>query len=94
MYAVTRNHPQLLDMQPSQASRRVARVGVAACAARSRRPRHTDGTVGADVPGRVAIGDEDVEAAACAVVVRRVGEERLQALGSVRRRRRTFGEAT
>jgi len=42
--------------------------------------RYTDGSVGADVPGRIAIGDEDVEAAARELAVRCVGEERVQAL--------------
>ena len=50
---------------------------MAAGAACSRRPRHTGGSVGADVFGRVAIRDEDVEAPASAMVVRCVGEERL-----------------
>ena len=88
MYAVIRNHPQLLDMQPAQDRRRVTRACVASGAACSRRPRYTDGGAGADVSGRIAIGHEDVEATASALVVRRVGEERLQALG---RRRIGYG---
>ena len=63
------NHPQLLNMQPQDNRRRVARVGVAAGAACSRRSRHTDASVGADVLGRVTVGDEDVEAAASELVV-------------------------
>ena len=59
-------------------------MGLSDYAACSRRPRHTDGVAGADVPRRVAIGDEDLEAAACVLVVRRVGEERLQALNGAR----------
>ena len=57
-------------------------TAVAAGAACARRPRHTDGSVGADVLDRVAIRYEDVEAAASAVAVRRVGEERLQAVAA------------
>ena len=56
-------------MQPQDNRRRVARVGVAAGAACSRRSRHTDASVGADVLGRVTVGDEDVEAAASELVV-------------------------
>ena len=82
LYAITRNHPQLLDLQPQDNRRRIARVGVATGAACARRPRHTDASVGTDVPGCIALGNEDVEAAARAVVVRRVGEERLQAVAA------------
>ena len=48
-------------------------------AACSRGPRDTDGNVGADVSGRVAIGNEDVEAASSVVAVRCVGEEGIKA---------------
>ena len=75
MYTVTRNHPLLPDMQPLNDRRRVARVGVASGTACSRRSRHTDGSVGADVSRRFAIGDGDVEIAVCAVIVRYGGEE-------------------
>jgi len=62
-------------MQPLNDRKRVARVGVAARAACSRRSRDSDGSVGSDVSGRSAVRYKDVEAAASAVVVRRVGEE-------------------
>ena len=74
MYAVTRNDPQLLDMQPQNDAGSLPGVGVAVGAACSRGSRHTDGSVGADVPRGIAIGYEDLEAAASVVVVRRVGE--------------------
>ena len=48
---------------------------MAAGATCARRSRHTDGSVGADVPGCIAIRYEDVEVTASEVVVRRVGEE-------------------
>jgi len=58
---------------------RAGAVAGAGCAGRS---QHTDGGLGADVLGRLTIRDEDVEAPASAMVVRCVGEDRLQALAA------------